>query len=127
LALGCGLCLNNAIAVLRGLRLRGGEFVRTPKSGSEHASRKRSSYAVAHSHLWMVEIALGIYSFASFLIYFRHFHRAFSLFLLIYAIGFCVTGWASRPRRATRRAGSLRPVGTIYGTSVRPLDTAADG
>ena len=34
LLLGTGLSINNALAVIRGLYVRGGEFVRTPKSGS---------------------------------------------------------------------------------------------
>ncbi len=99
LVLGCGLCLNNAIAVLRGLRLRGGEFVRTPKSGSAGFEKKRSSYVTSASALWFGELGLGVYAAFSFVLCFTQYHRAFSFFLLLYAIGFLVIGWLSRPRR----------------------------
>lgn len=97
--LGCGLCVNNTIAVVRGLSLRGGEFVRTPKSGSTTRTAKKSSYRVSQDLMWLVEIVLGLYSLASFVLYFNEYHRAFSIFLLLYAIGFLLTGWLSRPRR----------------------------
>jgi len=97
---GCGLCLSNAIAVVRGVFSHGGEFVRTPKSGSTGAVTRPSSYRLMNDHLWIVELALGVYSGLSFIVYFRDYHRAFSFFLLVYAIGFLVIGWLSRPRRA---------------------------
>ena len=97
---GCGLCLNNAVAVVRGLYLRGGEFVRTPKSGSTDATSRASSYQVVRSQMWLVELALGVYSGVSFIVYFTDYHRAFSFFLLIYAVGFLVIGWQSRPQRS---------------------------
>ncbi len=100
LILGCGMCVNNSLAVVRGLTLRGGEFVRTPKSGSVGAEAKLSAYRVAQSKMWLLEIALGIYSLLSFVVYFKEYHRAFSFFLLLYAIGFCLIGWLSRPHRA---------------------------
>jgi len=99
LVLGCGLCLNNAIAVMRGLRLRGGEFVRTPKSGSAGFEKKRSSYANSACGMWIGELGLGVYAAFSFVLCFTQYHRAFSFFLLLYAIGFLVIGWLSRPRR----------------------------
>jgi len=99
LVLGCGLCLNNAIAVLRGLRLRGGEFVRTPKSGSAGSQRKRSSYVTSACGLWIGELSLGVYAAFSFVLCFTQYHRAFSFFLLLYAMGFTIIGWLSRPRR----------------------------
>lgn len=110
LILGCGLCASNALAVLRGLWRRGGEFVRTPKSGSDGRTARHSSYSVAQSHLWVVEILLGLYSVASFLVYFRAEQRAFSLFLLIYAVGFLVVGWMSRPQRPSAPAAMQQTV-----------------
>jgi cellulose synthase/poly-beta-1,6-N-acetylglucosamine synthase-like glycosyltransferase len=97
--LGCGFCVNNTLAVLRGLSLRGGEFVRTPKSGSVGKSARASSYSAMQSKMWLIEIGLGLYSLASFVIYMTAEYRAFSLFLLLYAIGLCLTGWLSRPIR----------------------------
>ena len=99
--LGCGLCLNNAIAVVRGLYLHGGEFVRTPKSGSASGASKASTYQVARNMMWLVEIALSVYSGVSFVVYWiASEQRVFSIFLFLYAVGFAVVGWLSRPDRA---------------------------
>ncbi len=99
LVLGCGMCVNNTLAVVRGLYLRGGEFVRTPKSGSAGATAKASSYQVAQSRMWLVELLLGVYTMISFGVYITEYdHRAFSVFLFLYAIGFFLVGWLSRPR-----------------------------
>jgi cellulose synthase/poly-beta-1,6-N-acetylglucosamine synthase-like glycosyltransferase len=97
--LGCGLCVNNTLAVLRGLTLRGGEFIRTPKSGSVGVLSRQSSYNALHSKMWMIEIGLGLYSLASFIVYMTAEYRAFSVFLLLYAVGLCLAGWMSRPLR----------------------------
>ncbi len=121
--LGCGLCLNNALAVLRGFSLRGGEFVRTPKSGSAAGSAKVSSYRVAPSGMWMVEVVLGLYSLLSFIVYFRENHRAFSFFLLLYAIGFLLTGWLSRPKRVL---GGAVPVARDVSGLLGPQMSSAD-
>lgn len=99
LVLGCGLCVNNSIAVIRGLYLRGGEFVRTPKSGSMTSQVQVSAYAIAQDRMWIVELTLGVYSLLSFVICFNGFNKWFSIFLLIYAIGFLLIGWLSVPRR----------------------------
>lgn len=98
LLLGCGFCVNNSLAAARGLFLRGGEFVRTPKSGSVGASSRRSRYLAQYDGMWLVELTLGLYSFFSFVVYFNEYHRPFSLFLFVYAVGFLLTGWLSRPR-----------------------------
>lgn len=98
LILGVGLCLNNAIAVIRGLYQHGGEFVRTPKSGSTGAPAAARVYKPIQTHLWMGEIALGIYSVLCFLLYVISARWAFSIFLLIYGVGFLLTGFLSRPR-----------------------------
>jgi hypothetical protein len=79
--------------------------VRTPKSGSVGTSARVSSYSAMHSKMWLIEIGLGLYSLASFAIYMTAEYRAFSLFLLLYAIGLCLTGWLSRPVRVG--AGTL--------------------
>jgi hypothetical protein len=97
--LGCGLCVSNTVAVLRGLTLRGGEFIRTPKSGSAAGLVRQSSYNALHSRLWIIEIALGLYSLASFILYVTADYHAFSVFLLLYAIGLCLAGWLSKPAR----------------------------
>ena len=57
--------------------------------------------------------ATGIYSLFSFVVYFTEYHRAFSVFLLLYGIGFSTIGWLSRPRRpraASRPSVEVRPL-----------------
>ena len=127
LILGCGLCVNNSLAVVRGLRLRGGEFVRTPKSGSEDSNRRTSSYAVARNHMWLVEIAMGLYSLVSFIVYYTEYHRAFSFFLFLYAIGFCCVGWLSRPRRARPPPATAPGTPRTLGPKVPAVESGAGG
>ncbi len=126
LALGCGLCINNSLAVFRGLITRGGEFVRTPKSGSEGLASKESSYRLAQSHMWIAEIVLGIYSLVSFIVYFQGSHRVFSFFLLIYAIGFGLIGWLSRPRRQAKKTITVE-VPRLFGGKVEPAESPTSG
>ena len=123
LVLGCGLCVNNTLAVFRGLFSQGGEFVRTPKSGSVSASAKSSSYQVAENNLWIAEIGLGIYSLASFILYFGGEHRAFSFFLLIYAIGFCTVGWLSKPQGRRRTEAQIAQVPAMVRVEVQPVES----
>lgn len=120
--LGCGMCLSNALAVLRGLRLRGGEFVRTPKSGSVEGTRRPMQYGVTANTLWIAELVLGLYASLSFVIYFTRFNRLFSFFLLMYAIGFIVIGWMSRPREAFSA-----PTASRNGTGGALPDSPASG
>ena len=114
MVLGCGLCVNNGIAVVRGLFLRGGEFVRTPKSGSIAGTARGSTYAVAQNKLWLIELALGAYAAVSFVIYLEGYeHRVFSVFLFLYTIGFLVVGWQSRPRRYRSKQRAIDETATI--------------
>jgi cellulose synthase/poly-beta-1,6-N-acetylglucosamine synthase-like glycosyltransferase len=99
IVLGCGLCLNNALAVLRGLRTVGGEFVRTPKSGSSGVRGRSSTYRPLASRVWAIELVLGAYTAACFVLYLQAFHSPFSVFMFFYAIGFALIGWHSRPMR----------------------------
>lgn len=94
---GMGMCLSNAIAVVRGLTQRGGEFVRTPKSGSNARVKRVSVDRPTHNRLWLFEILLGFYSFSCFGAHLLEGRSIFSLFLLLYGIGFLTMGWYSRP------------------------------
>ncbi len=100
--LGMGLSLNNTVAVLAGLTQRGGEFVRTPKSGSRGAPAKTCVYRVSSSRLWLAEILLGTFAFAQWLIFLPADHYVGGTFLLLFAIGLINLGLASRPRRGAR-------------------------
>lgn len=106
LILGCGMCVNNSLAVVRGLFLRGGEFVRTPKSGSVGPTARASTYRVAQNHMWAIELLLGVYSLASFVACYKQYHGLYSIFLFLYAIGFGLIGWLSRPQKLRARGQS---------------------
>lgn len=99
MVLGTGLSINNALAVLRGLFTRGGEFVRTPKSGSTQTGALTSRYrAQKHKMMWFAEMLLGAYCLAIWAIYiFASQHFALSIFLAIYSVAFLTVGWISRP------------------------------
>lgn len=104
LVLGTGLSINNAIAVVRGLYVRGGEFVRTPKSGSTHASTLASRYKPKKgATMWFFEMLIGAYCLANWAIYITMARPVLSIFLAIYAIGFLGVGWMSRPEANFRR------------------------
>jgi hypothetical protein len=107
LVLGCGMCVNNTIAVLRGLLSTGGEFVRTPKSGSMGREAKASSYKTLASNQWLLELGMGGYALVALVLNVLNIQRGIGAFLLLYTIGFFLTGWMSRPRRAARRAFEL--------------------
>ena len=97
--LGMGICANNAMAMMRGLFVRGGEFVRTPKSGSTSQHRMNNAYRTTQNRLWLVELGLGFYAVASAAYYVAVNQWAPCAFLLLYAGGFLAVGLASRPRR----------------------------
>lgn len=99
--LGLGLSVNNALAVLTGLFQRGGEFVRTPKSGSV-GEKARSNYATLRSRLWLVELLLAAWCFAQW-VFFVPYDGIGGTFLLLYAIGLFLMGWGSRPRPVRQR------------------------
>lgn len=103
--LGTGICINNAAAVIRGITSKGGEFVRTPKSGSTMTSLLPSRYKPQKFYwLWFTEMLVGAYCMAHFAIYITAWHRfAFSVFLAIYAISFLTVGWISRPEAGSKR------------------------
>ena len=105
MVLGTGLSINNGIAVVRGLFVRGGEFVRTPKSGSTQVSQLASRYkASKHRVMWFVEMLLGAYCLANWAINMFAVHRiAFSVFLMIYSVAFLTIGWISRPEASWHR------------------------
>ncbi|MCG3126464.1 MAG: hypothetical protein CHACPFDD_01300 [Phycisphaerae bacterium] len=96
IVLGLGLSVNNCAAVITGAVRRGGEFIRTPKTGSQSGVRQATSYAALRSNLWICELALGLFCFVQWL-YFLRSDGFFGMFLLLYAIGLTYFGWHSRP------------------------------
>lgn len=135
IVLGLGLCLNNAVAVLVGLVQKGGEFVRTPKSGTTQRQSSASTYRAIRSRLWYLEIILGLYCLVQFVAFLPIDGWLGGLFLLLYAIGLLVMGWGSRPwqqqqptvarptvvRTASRNVEDVAPAGT----TTRPAMSAS--
>lgn len=111
ITLGLGLSLNNTVAVFAGLVQRGGEFVRTPKSGSAGARAARPPYAALRSRLWSVELVLGGFCLVQWAAYLPLDHYVGGTFLLLYGLGLVSLGWHSRPRttRAAPDAQAARP------------------
>ncbi|MCH7870108.1 MAG: glycosyltransferase [Planctomycetes bacterium] len=109
--LGLGLSVNNCAAVMAGLFQRGGEFVRTPKSGSTAQQPRKAAYAPVYSNLWKFEILLGCFSMAQWLYFLREDHYIFGSILLLYGVGLTLLGWKSRPRTEPLESrAALKPV-----------------
>jgi cellulose synthase/poly-beta-1,6-N-acetylglucosamine synthase-like glycosyltransferase len=102
MVLGLGLCVNNGVAVLTGLVQQGGEFVRTPKSGSV-GSQAQGAYTALRSRLWIFELLLGAYCLVQWVVFLHH-DGIGGVFLLLYAIGLTLMGWGSRPNSLRRHA-----------------------
>jgi cellulose synthase/poly-beta-1,6-N-acetylglucosamine synthase-like glycosyltransferase len=109
MVLGLGLCVNNGVAVLTGLVQEGGEFVRTPKSGSV-GQQAQGAYTALRSRLWVVELLLGAYCFTQWLVFLPR-DGIGGVFLLLYAIGLTLMGWGSRP-------AALRPHTVLKARSI---------
>jgi cellulose synthase/poly-beta-1,6-N-acetylglucosamine synthase-like glycosyltransferase len=102
IVLGLGLCVNNGVAVITGLVQRGGEFVRTPKSGSIGARKRGGAYSGLRSRLWIFELLLGAFCLGQWAYFLPH-DGVGATFLLLYAIGLILLGWQSRPHGARER------------------------
>ncbi|NLE61147.1 MAG: glycosyltransferase [Planctomycetes bacterium] len=122
LLLGTGLSINNALAVIRGLQARGGEFVRTPKSGSTQQAKFSSRYkAQRFRWLWFTEMLIGAYCSATWAIYVTAVHGlAFSVFLAIYAVSFLTVGWISRPEAGTPQRSRALPEPEVLPATAPP-------
>jgi cellulose synthase/poly-beta-1,6-N-acetylglucosamine synthase-like glycosyltransferase len=97
LALGIGLSLNNARAVLEALFNHKSDFTRTPKYGIEHKSQpwRACKYRPLKSALPIAELAFAIYF--SYFIWFAIAHRQFLSvpFLLMFQSGFLYVALSS--------------------------------
>ncbi len=93
LVVGTGLCLNNANAVLEGIRGEKSDFIRTPKSGSSNIEKKRGQYiAVNNIKSGYIELLSGLYCFITLLLYFQTQKYLFGFFIAAYAFGLTVFG-----------------------------------
>ena len=97
LALGIGLSLNNALAVLEALFNHKSDFTRTPKYGIEHKSQpwRACKYRPLKSALPIAEMAFAIYF--GYFIWFALVHRQFLSipFLLMFQSGFLYVSLSS--------------------------------
>jgi len=97
LALGIGLSLNNARAVLEALFNHKSDFTRTPKYGIEHKSQpwRACKYRPLKSALPIAELAFAIYF--SYFVWFAIAHRQFLSvpFLLMFQSGFLYVALSS--------------------------------
>ena len=112
LALGAGLSVNNARAVLEALAGHHSPFLRTPKSGARdgHAGRIGTGLGYVLGARWhtCLELALAVY-FAGGLVLAVHSERWIAIpFLLLFMVGFGYVGLSSLGRPADRllRLGS---------------------
>lgn len=106
IVLGLGLSLNNSVAVLIGLAQRGGEFVRTPKTGAAGEKAGPDVYRVAPSRLWLWELVIGAYCALQWVLFLPIDYGIGGVFQLLMAVGLIRLGWGSRPRRIPRRAAA---------------------
>ena len=110
IALGIGLSLNNARAVIEALLGHGSDFVRTPKfaivRGADTWQGKR--YRAIKNLLPYLEILLGLYLTATVVVATSHALLTTAVFLSLFAVGFLYVGVASLGGDLLRRLG-LQP------------------
>ena len=123
LALGAGLAPHLTKAVFEGLRSMAGEFVRTPKHGSNH-NRYR-----ARADLPMIEIALCLVSFASVVASLETGHWFATPFATLFTFGYgYVATLVASEQVARRRAAAMAPAsGAGALESVPPPSAATAG
>jgi hypothetical protein len=109
LTLGAGLSLNNARAVLDGLRGEVGEWERTPKTGDGTPSPGLPRYRASRGLAGRGELALALYFVALAAIAAGLGEPRAVPFVALLAAGFGMVGWgALRDRLATGRATAAR-------------------
>lgn len=103
IALGAGLAPHLTKAVIEGLRSMSGEFVRTPKHGSNRSNRYR-----ARADLPTIEIALCLVSFASIIASIETGHWFATPFAMLFTFGYgYVASLVVSEQLARRRAADL--------------------
>jgi cellulose synthase/poly-beta-1,6-N-acetylglucosamine synthase-like glycosyltransferase len=106
LALGVGLAPHLTKAVFEGLRSMAGEFVRTPKHGSNHSHRYR-----ARADVPAVEVGLCLLSFGSVVASIETGHWFATPFAMLFTFGYgYVASLVVSEQAARRRAARLAPV-----------------
>lgn len=104
MALGIGLSINNARAVLEAVLNRRSEFLRTPKYGIERRGQrsKKSRYTAIGNILPMMELLFAIY-FGYFIVQAFQNREFLSLpFLMLFQVGFTYVAFSSIWQRVSR-------------------------
>lgn len=123
MAIGIGLSVRNALAVLEALVGVKSEFVRTPKYRVESGSKKggtwaKENYRKGAGVMPFVEILLGLYFAASVAYAIQNENYATIPFLLLFVTGYLYTGVMSLAQTYIERlrfsvdAGEVRPAST---------------
>jgi cellulose synthase/poly-beta-1,6-N-acetylglucosamine synthase-like glycosyltransferase len=123
MAIGIGLSVRNALAVLEALVGVKSEFVRTPKYHVESASKNGGSWAKKNYRksaglMPFIEILLGLYFTASVAYAIQNENYATIPFLLLFVTGYLYTGVMSLAQTYIERlrfsveAGEVRPAST---------------
>ena len=122
LALGAGLAPHLTKAVFEGLRSMAGEFVRTPKHGSNHSHRYR-----ARADLPTVEVALCLISFASVVASLETGHWFATPFAMLFTYGYgYVASLVASEQLARRRASHLARATGELDSVPPPASTASE-
>lgn len=125
MVLGVGLCLNTSLACISGLFRQGGEFVRTPKSG-DTAREKAKRYRLRSTPIWLLELIASAYCALSFCYFMLVSQAVVGGFLAIFAIGFGVVGWQSRPREPRARRAAVRSPAEVGRVVAAPIPSLTD-
>ncbi len=113
IALGTGLAPHLTRAVWDGFREMAGEFVRTPKQGTNSARYK------ARSDMPLIEVMLAVLSFGSFIASIQTGHWFATPFALLFTVGYVYVAILVSLEQANRRRAET----TVHGpTSERPSD-----
>jgi len=106
ISLGIGLAVNNTRAVAEAFIGKPSEFVRTPKlgsyaeksgpgSGADSTAQHCKAYRQPLDRLFLLEIFMGVWAFASFVAYFLVIGSFAGSMLLVQAVGFTYVGVVS--------------------------------
>ncbi|HXW17685.1 MAG TPA: cellulose synthase family protein [Candidatus Acidoferrales bacterium] len=126
MAIGIGLSIRNAVAVLEALAGVKSDFVRTPKyriEGQRHEGWARKKYRKRAGWMPFAEVALGIYFAATIFYAIQNENYATVPFLLLFVWGYLYTGLMSLAQVYLER---LR-LGVVEAGEVRPAATGAPG
>ena len=128
LCLGCGMSLGNSVEVIRGLRSRRSEFVRTPKKGSGPSTKTRPAYrSPLKVDLLIAELILAVY-YGAAVVYALYFDLWGALpFLVMYLVGFASVSIAMLIESTVRsRAPVSVPAEELFDLSCSGVQSARD-